>query len=286
MQFPDKDRKFCRKPLLPLEWPPIVFTAAVSLPLTRWSGRRPSPLSRPPMSRCVSIFVPALNEAQKIRTTVSDILALANEFLDRFEILIFDDASTDDTSKIADELAAAHDCIKVVHNSTRGGLATNFHRAIAMARHQYITIVPGDGAFRTDGLAVLFGAVDRADMVISYRTNMWETRSWVRYVISRSLTHVVNLLCGLKLNDVHSLGVFPVAELRNLKLISTNAGFFVEILVKLQRLPLTCLVVPMTLTPEQHVLGRSLLEINRGADMFRVLFHLFFSRISKKGHEA
>lgn len=161
----------------------------------------------------------------------------------------------------------------------------NFHNAIAMAKYEYITIVPGDGAFRTDGLANLYGAVGKAEMVLSYRTNMRETRSSIRYVISRCLTHVVNLLFGLKLKDVHSLAMFPTAPLKKMQLISTNAGFFVEILVKLVRLPLTYVVVPMPLTPETHVLGRSLLEFHRGADMFRVLLHLWHTN-SKLSHSA
>jgi len=218
--------------------------------------------------------VPALNEAQKIRPTIADLLGVAQKALDEFEILIFDDASTDTTGQILDELAATHDCIMVVHNRVRKGLALNFHRAISMARYEFITIVPGDGAFRIDGLVLLFEAVGNADMVISYRTNMRETRSLVRFIISRCLTHLVIFLFHLKLRDVHSLAVFPVPELRKLKLISTNAGFFVEMLVSLLRLPLTYEVVPMPLVPEQHILGRSLLEVNRGADMFRVLFHL------------
>jgi dolichol-phosphate mannosyltransferase len=202
---------------------------------------------------------------------------VAEKFLDQFEILIFNDASTDGTKAIIDELARNDDRIKVINLSARQGLAVNFHNAIAMAKYEYITIVPGDGAFRTDGLANLYGAVGKAEMVLSYRTNMRETRSSIRYVISRSLTHVVNLLFGLKLKDVHSLAMFPTAPLKKMQLISTNAGFFVEILVKLVRLPLTYVVVPMPLTPETHVLGRSLLEFHRGADMFRVLLHLRYT---------
>jgi dolichol-phosphate mannosyltransferase len=218
--------------------------------------------------------VPALNEEEKLRVTIADVIGVAEKFFDQFEILIFNDASKDGTAQIADELARNDPRIKIIHNPARQGLAVNFHNAIAMAQYEYITIVPGDGAFRIDGLETLYGAVGKAQMVVSYRTNMWETRSRIRYVVSRSLTHVVNLLFGLKLKDVHSLAVFPTAPLKKMKLISTNAGFFVEILVKLIRLPLTYVVVPMPLTLETHVLGRSLLEFHRGADMFRVLLHL------------
>jgi dolichol-phosphate mannosyltransferase len=234
-------------------------------------------------SKRTTIFVPALNEEENIRLTISDLVGVAERFFDQFEILVFNDASTDRTKGIIDELACNDDRIKAIHLSSRQGLAVNFHNAIAMAKYEYITIVPGDGAFLTDGLANLYGAVGNADMVLSYRTNMREARSSIRYVISRSLTHVVNLLFGLKLIDVHSLAMFPTAPLKKMELISTDAGFFVEILVKLVGLPLSYVVVPMPLAPETHVLGRSLLEVHRGADMFRVLLHLWYNRFESTG---
>ena len=160
-------------------------------------------------------------------------------------------------------------------------MARNFHRAIAEAEYEHITIVPGDGAFRIDGIATMLEATGKADMVLSYQTNMWQTRSWVRFVLSRLLTHAANLLYGLKIRDVHSLAVFPVRELREVHLVAANNGFFVEILVKLRRVKLSYVVVPMALTPESHVFGRSLLSLKSVRDMLRILMHLRFPRLGE-----
>lgn len=224
--------------------------------------------------RSVTIFVPALNEAQNIRLTIEDLIGAAQKQLDSFEILIFNDGSTDGTTEIIDELAKEHESIRAIHHQSRQGLAINFHKAIAMATKKNITIVPGDGAFRIDGIETMFEAVGEADMVLGYRTNMRETRSIVRFVVSRFLTHTSNLLYGLKLKDVHCLCVFPVEQLRKLTLIATNNGFFVEVLVKLLRLRLSYVVVPMPLNPEYHVFGRSLLEFKSVGDLLKILMHL------------
>jgi dolichol-phosphate mannosyltransferase len=229
----------------------------------------------------VTIFVPALNEARKLRSTIGELVPAAAKLLDDYEILIFDDGSTDGTAAIADDLATTNGKIRVVHNPVRCGLATNFRSAITQAKYPYITIVPSDGAFRIDGIAKLFDATGKADMVLSYRTNMWQCRSWLRCVISRSLTFVANRLYGLKLKDVNSLAVFPVAALRQLKLIATSNGFFLEMVVKLRRLPLSFVVVGIALVPEEHVFGRSLLEYKSVADVLGMVIYLA-SRDSRK----
>jgi glycosyltransferase involved in cell wall biosynthesis len=224
----------------------------------------------------VTIFVPALNEAQKLQSTIDELVEAAEKNLDDYEILIFDDGSTDGTAAIADGLAETYSHIRVIHNPLRRGLAVNFRSATAQAKYPYITIVPGDGAFRTDGIATLLGAAGNADMVLSYRTNQWQTRSWIRCIIARSLTIVANLLYGLKLKDVDSLAVFPVSSLRTLNLIAANNGFWLEMVVKLRRLPLSFVVVGIALTPEDHVFGRSLLEFRSVADVLRIIVHLLF----------
>jgi len=61
------------------------------------------------MNRSVSIVIPAYNEETKLAPTVDFVLAGLNKNnISDFEILIFNDASTDKTGEVADELAKKH----------------------------------------------------------------------------------------------------------------------------------------------------------------------------------
>ena len=72
--------------------------------------------------KTLTIVVPALNEQEKITDTVTGILPLACFFLEDFEILLFNDGSTDETGSIMDRLATKDDRIKVIHHPLRQGL--------------------------------------------------------------------------------------------------------------------------------------------------------------------
>jgi len=69
----------------------------------------------------LTLMFPMWNEEELIRTTVAasqeaaDSLVLAGE-IGSYEILIVDDASTDATPQIADELAASDHHVRVVHH--------------------------------------------------------------------------------------------------------------------------------------------------------------------------
>jgi len=55
----------------------------------------------------VSGVLPAYNEQEVLRQSVEELHAAMAKACDRFEIIIVDDGSTDDTPRLADELADA-----------------------------------------------------------------------------------------------------------------------------------------------------------------------------------
>ena len=69
----------------------------------------------------LTIFYPMWNEEETIGRAVAaafdagDALVEAGEIA-RYDVLIINDASTDSTGKIADEMAAAYERVSVVHH--------------------------------------------------------------------------------------------------------------------------------------------------------------------------
>ena len=70
----------------------------------------------------LTVVIPALNEEGNVETGVSDILTALGDRFYSYEILIFDDGSTDATGAIADRLAAQNQNIKVIHHEKNRGL--------------------------------------------------------------------------------------------------------------------------------------------------------------------
>jgi dolichol-phosphate mannosyltransferase len=95
----------------------------------------------------LSYFFPAHNEAANLRGLVAEALGTLPGLADRFEILIVDDGSRDETPQIADELAAAHPEVRAVHHPTNLGYGAALRSGFAAARHDTLAFTDGDRQF-------------------------------------------------------------------------------------------------------------------------------------------
>ena len=94
----------------------------------------------------VSLILPVYNEAVLLRPNVLEILAhletLGNRY--RFEVLIINDGSRDDSGRIAEELAAAHAIVRVIHHPRNFGLGQGMRTGFAHARGDYVVVLDVD----------------------------------------------------------------------------------------------------------------------------------------------
>ncbi|HEX8619201.1 MAG TPA: glycosyltransferase family 2 protein [Thermoanaerobaculia bacterium] len=88
----------------------------------------------------VTTIIPVYNRAAMLREAVASVLAQTYRPI---EIIVIDDGSTDDTAAVADELAAAHDAVRVIHQPNKGvGLAREAGRLAA--RGEFIQHLDSD----------------------------------------------------------------------------------------------------------------------------------------------
>jgi len=97
-----------------------------------------------------TVIVPALNEEQNLRPAVEAILEQASPVATFLEVLVFDDASTDRTGAVADELARRDSRVRVVHNPRRLNIGGIYKAGVLAARGDYVFLVPGDNEMRVD----------------------------------------------------------------------------------------------------------------------------------------
>lgn len=206
--------------------------------------------------RSLTIVIPAYCEEKRLAQTTEEVIAAARLTLDRFEVVIVDDGSTDRTGEIADELTERHDCVSTVHLSENRGVGAAFQAGLARAQHPNISIVPGDHAFEQSGLEVLFGAVGLADMIISYRTN-FQVRTPIRRAFSTMGTLAVRLTTRCWLKDGQSIYVWPVDLARQIK-TPPDYRYHPVTLVSLLRMVPSFAEVPVTLTPDPDRQSRAL----------------------------
>jgi dolichol-phosphate mannosyltransferase len=208
-------------------------------------------------NKTLTIIVPALNEETKIADTVNAILPLAHDLLDDFELVLVNDGSKDATGSIMDQFKAQDTHISVVHHSTRRGLSAAFNEIKQIAKFDSLVLIPGDNAYRHDGIAKMFRAIGAADVVVCHRDNQSD-RSLTRSFQSHTFRFILNLLFGFGLFDYHGVIVYPVKWLRRIPIKADGYSFQICALISLLQLGLTYVQVPVSLNAELKGSSRAL----------------------------
>jgi biofilm PGA synthesis N-glycosyltransferase PgaC len=89
----------------------------------------------------VSIIVPMRNEADNARETIGQLI---RQRYPLFEIIAINDASTDATGAILDELLVEHQQLRVLHLAQNQGKAIGLNMATLMSRYEYLVCIDGD----------------------------------------------------------------------------------------------------------------------------------------------
>lgn len=199
------------------------------------------------MAAGLTIVVPAWNEEKRLTTTVEEIVAVAQNRLREFEVIVINDGSTDGTAAAGEALAARFPFVSIVHHQRNLGVGAAYSTGLALATFPYLTLVPGDHAFHISGLDRLFALVGRFDMIVSYRENP-QARTPLRRLLSHLCTLAMRQVTGQPIRDAHSLYVFPVTQARQVR-HNNGYGYHIETLSTLLRGAVPYTEIPVTLNP-------------------------------------
>lgn len=198
----------------------------------------------------LTVVIPALNEELNIAGTVAGIQPVIEAHFERYELLIFDDASSDRTGTISDDLARKHPNIRVIHNAKTMGLGYNYRKGVELAQMDYIVMIPGDNEITPESLGNIFAVTATADIVIPYTENI-EIRPWSRQVLSKTYTALVNTLTGLKVRYYNGCVVHHREIIQKTPLRTDSFAYQAEALVHLLRQGKSYCEVGMVLQPRK-----------------------------------
>ena len=185
----------------------------------------------------LSYFFPAHNEAGNVEALVADALAALPALAERYEIIVVNDGSTDQTGALADALAAAHpEIVRVVHHPTNLGYGAALRSGFRVARYDWVGFTDGDRQFAVSDLGRLTSRIaqaDQPDVVVGFRIRRADPL--IRSLYARSYRLANRIFFGLRTTDVDcACKLFRRASLRSLRVESGGAFFSAELLIKLR----------------------------------------------------
>ena len=200
------------------------------------------------------IIVPTYNERENLPRMAHKLLSLPVAV----DVLVVDDNSPDGTGKIADELAAKHPQIHVLHRSEKNGLGRAYIAGFKWAlekNYQFIFEMDCDFSHDPDEIVNFLKAAENADLVLGSRYSggirviNWPLR---RLMLSRSAGKFVNVVTGMPFSD--PTGGYKCFRRRALQAIelddvhSNGYGFQIELTHRLWRDGFKIAEVPITFT--------------------------------------
>ena len=117
----------------------------------------------------LSIFFPFWNEEKNIEKVVKKAIPVAQKISDKWEIIMIDDGSSDNTFSIAKKLAKENPNLIVVSHDKNRGYGAALKSGFEKAKYEYVVFNDGDGQFDFSEISRFIEKINKADVVIGFR---------------------------------------------------------------------------------------------------------------------
>jgi len=150
----------------------------------------------------LSVVVPVYNEGVLVETLILDLERELPSLSSRFEVLVVDDASTDETAQILARLARDRPWLDVRRNDVNSGHGASVLRGLDAAAGAWILQSDSDGQFMMSEVQRLWEQRADADLVLGVRTGRRDPRH--RLLLTHAVRWTTSLLAGRSLRDVNT----------------------------------------------------------------------------------
>ena len=104
----------------------------------------------------LTILAPMFNEADNIKTTISMITEILNDFDKTWELLLVDDGSEDNTQELASDFATQVPNLRVIHYPVNCGRGKALRTGFRHARGKYVITIDFDLSYSPDHIIQIY----------------------------------------------------------------------------------------------------------------------------------
>jgi glycosyltransferase involved in cell wall biosynthesis len=223
--------------------------------------------------RCLSVVVPAYNEAATIERVVEKLLQLP----ELLEIIIVDDCSKDKTAEIAQRLANEHSLIRITRHQKNSGKTEALKTGFALTRGDIVIVQDADLEYDPRDIPFVIRPIIEGAADVVYGSRFLVRRAtrvlyFYHYLANKVLTFTSNLFTNLNMTDVETgYKAFRGEIIRNMIITSSGFGFEIEVTAKVAKLKCAIYEVPISYYGRTYEEGKKI-GVMDGVEAFLLVF--------------
>ena len=154
-----------------------------------------------PKLSSVSAFFPCYNDANTITGLIQMVQTALKRITDDYEIIVVNDASTDDSAHVLAALAQEMPSLRIIEHETNRGYGGALQSGFNAATKDYVFYTDGDGQYDPSELDLLARAM-RPDVDVVNGFKISRQDPWYRQIIGSLYQHVSRVLFSFPIRDV------------------------------------------------------------------------------------
>ncbi len=148
----------------------------------------------------LSIFFPFWNEGKNVENVVMSAIPVAKKIAKKWEILIIDDGSRDNTLDVAKKIAKKEPNVRVISHSPNRGYGAALKEGFENAKYDYVVFTDGDAQFDFAEIDNFIEEIDKCDIVIGYRKKRQD--NIIRHILMNMLKAWDYIFFGFWFKDI------------------------------------------------------------------------------------
>lgn len=181
----------------------------------------------------ISLVVPVYNSERTSKNQLEKCVKILEKYSKKFEILIADDASTDNTYDVLVQNFSKDKRIKIIKNLKNLGIAGNIQKLYKLAKNDYIIFYSIDGDWNPIDLEKLIinVLINDSDITIGLRKNKGGYSTY-RKILSNFHNKLPKILFGVETHDAGSIKIIKKSIFKKYKIKSKSVFFDAEFIIR------------------------------------------------------
>jgi glycosyltransferase involved in cell wall biosynthesis len=182
----------------------------------------------------LSIFFPCFNEEKNVPIMVNQALKILPEVAEKFEIIVVNDGSSDQTRPVAEKLATQYPQVKLVNHQQNQGYGATVRTGFDSCQYDWIFFTDGDAQFDLQELIDFTVYAQDYQAILGYRRQRAD--GFKRALFAKLYKFYIDALFRVHVKDIDCAFKLIKADLiKDLEFFSNGAFISSELLYKLKK---------------------------------------------------